>query len=133
MAGSVTDCYKDPEQNILGLNITIDGTPLFIVSIYGPNENDKSFFNNLANAISLNKGVPVIIGGDWNTTYSTSDTVRNIDVFNMKNIPSKLRSGWLNDICVDAGLTDPYRAFHPTQMDYCTPSYLATKRNTGHV
>ncbi len=37
MAAHVTDCYKDPEQNILGLNITIDGTPLFIVSIYGPN------------------------------------------------------------------------------------------------
>jgi exonuclease III len=118
VANSVKDCYKDPEQNILGLNLTIDGTPLFIVSIYGPNENDKFFSIKLAHAISLNKGVPTIIGGDWNTTYSTCDTERNIDVFNMKNIPSKLRSGWLNDICMEAGLTDPYRAFHPTQRDF---------------
>ncbi len=39
----ITDSYKDANQNILGLNLTIDGTELFMVSIYGPNDNDKTF------------------------------------------------------------------------------------------
>jgi exonuclease III len=115
---NITDCYKDNNQNILGLNITINGTAIFLASIYGPNDNDKRFFDDLSAILSLNRNVPVIVGGDWNTTYSTGDNGTNIDIINMLNPPSKLRSGWLNEICLAEDLIDPYRAFHPTKRDF---------------
>ncbi len=36
----------------------------------------------------------------------------------MLNPPSKLRSGWLNEICLGSDLIDPYRAFHPSRRDF---------------
>jgi hypothetical protein len=36
----------------------------------------------------------------------------------MKTIPSKIRSGWLNDLCIEFELSDPFRAFHPTKRDF---------------
>jgi hypothetical protein len=60
---TITDSYKDNNQNILGLNITINGTALFLASIYGPNDNDKSFFVDLAAVLSLNRNLPVMWGG----------------------------------------------------------------------
>jgi hypothetical protein len=36
----------------------------------------------------------------------------------MLNPPSKLRSGWLNEICLSSDLIDPYRAFHPSRRDF---------------
>ncbi len=60
---SIIDSYKDTNQNILGLNIKINGTELFIASIYGPNDNEKCFFDDLSNVLSLNRNLPVILGG----------------------------------------------------------------------
>ncbi len=77
---NITDCYRDNNQNILGLNITINGTAIFLASIYGPNDNDKRFFDDLSAILSLNRNIPVIVGGDWNTTYSTGDNGTNIDI-----------------------------------------------------
>ncbi len=115
---SITDSFKDANQNILGLNLKIDGTEVFIASIYGPNDNDKCFFEDLTHVLSLNCNLPIIIGGDWNTTYSTGDNGMNIDIINMLNPPSKLRSSWLSEICDNSDLIDPYRAFYPTKRDF---------------
>jgi exonuclease III len=102
-----------------------------LLSIYGPNENDVSFYSELASIIRANSDVPVIIGGDWNTTYSPNDPRHNPDVLYMKAIPSKLRSGWLSDLCTEFELSDPFRAFHPTRRDYTfTPK---DGKKTGHV
>ncbi len=59
-----------------------------------------------------------MLSRDRNTTYSTGDNGTNIDIINMLNPPSKLRSGWLNEICLASDLIDPYRAFHPTKRDF---------------
>jgi hypothetical protein len=110
--------YKCPSENILGVKLLIDNSPILLISIYGPNDNDMSFYSNLSALIADNSDVPVIVGGDWNTTYSTSDPNRNPDVLFMKTIPSKIRSGWLNDLCIEFELSDPFRAFHPTKRDF---------------
>jgi exonuclease III len=110
--------YKDPQENILGLTVALDDSLVNLVSIYGPNNNDKYFFNHLSDCISNSPNIPVIVGGDWNTTYCTFGSKSNIDIINMKLPPSQIRSGWLSDICLDHGLLDPYRAFHPTTRDF---------------
>jgi exonuclease III len=118
MQHTVHSVYKDIHENILGLTITLNGTTMNLVSIYGPNQNDKTFFDNLLQYLSASKGVPLILGGDWNATYSTCSTKLNNDIFNMSCPPSIIRSGWINDICREVDLLDPYRAFHPTAKDF---------------
>jgi hypothetical protein len=115
---SVLSVYKCPNENILGVRLLVDNSPMYLISIYGPNDNDISFYTDLSSLVKANSDIPVIIGGDWNTTYSTSDPSKNHDVLYMKSIPSKIRSGWLNDICTGFELLDPFRAFHPTRRDY---------------
>jgi hypothetical protein len=58
------------------------------------------------------------VGGDWNLTYSLSDTKTNPDIVNMSAPPSIIRSRWLADLCETHNLLDLYRAFHPTRRDF---------------
>ncbi len=82
------------------------------------NQNDKVFFTDLLQYLTMTKGFPIILGGDWNATYSTCPTKLNNDLFNMSCPPSTIRSGWISDICREVDLLDPYRAFHPTTKEF---------------
>jgi exonuclease III len=66
---SIKSEYSDTSENILGLVLTIQGCTVKLCSIYGPNHNDKLFFENLARFLGNDYSVPIVIGGDWNTTY----------------------------------------------------------------
>jgi exonuclease III len=115
---SIKTEYSDSTENILGLVLTVEGITIKICSIYGPNHNDKVFFENLSKFLYKDPSAPVVIGGDWNTTYSTLDLPHNPDVMNMNSPPSLTRSGWLADLCKEHDLMDPYRALHPTRRDF---------------
>jgi exonuclease III len=114
----VTNIIKDASENILGITFLIDQVKLRIFSIYGPNSNDFNFFSDLNNYLSVEPDIAVVIGGDWNATYSINVGLDNIDIFRMQSPPSVTRSMWLNQICRDFSLCDPYRALHPTTRDY---------------
>jgi hypothetical protein len=60
---SILDTYRDDQENILGIKCTISGCELWLISIYGPNTNDRSFFNSLGGLIDRCGGVPVVVGG----------------------------------------------------------------------
>jgi exonuclease III len=132
LAISVLSIFKCPSENILGIRLLIDNSPIFLVSIYGPNDNDFSFYSQLTSLLADNTDIPVIIGGDWNSTYSTGDIKTNPDVLYMKSIPSRLRSGWLNELCMELELSDPFRALHPTRRDY-TFTPRGTKKNRSRL
>jgi exonuclease III len=89
-----------------------------IISVYGPNNNDRSFFNNLDYILGVDPGIPTVVGGDWNLTVSTIEDENNIDIINMPNPPSVLRSRWLNEICINHNFSDPFRTLHPVKRDY---------------
>jgi exonuclease III len=110
--------YKDLDDNILGLVIESSGNIFSICSVYGPNDNNKSFFSSLSRFIKSVGDVPIVIGGDWNATYSQSPSSYNPDTLNMSSPPSLIRSGWIADLCSSFGLLDPFRAFHPTRRDF---------------
>jgi exonuclease III len=61
---------------------------------------------------------PIVLGGDWNATFSTLDSPDNIDTYSMPRPPSVFRSQLLWQICAEKKLTDPYRARHPDRRDY---------------
>ncbi len=44
---SILSIYNDSHENILALKVAINDTIMNLISIYGPNQNDKSFFDNL--------------------------------------------------------------------------------------
>ena len=108
----------DREDNFLLLDMEIMGKNLTLGSIYGPNEDDMPFFENLKKGIKELKNQNTIIGGDWNCTWDNSELNSNIDIVNMASIPSKRRSDKLREICTELKLTDPYRVFYPTRREY---------------
>ena len=104
-------------DNFLLLDVDLKGVRFTIGSVYGLNEDDMPFFDNLKWGIQSFRNNNIIIGGDWNATWDNSEINLNIDVVNMINIPSKRRSDKLRSICEDLKLLDPYRMFHPTRKE----------------
>jgi exonuclease III len=94
-------------------NVTIT-----IGSIYGPNVDDETFFLQLREKINAFNSDFVVVGGDWNATLDSSNSRINIDTFNTVGIPSVRRSLWLNRLCEDSGLLDPYRYFYPDTREF---------------
>jgi hypothetical protein len=86
---TLIDEYKDPVGNILGLVISIDEQKILLVAVYGPNNNDVRFFENLSTLLSKYSNLLTICAGDWNLTYSTDNTSDNIDILNMKAPPQQ--------------------------------------------
>ncbi len=114
----VTYTYKDTNNNLLGLILETDSAIFSVCSVYGPNDNNKIFFTDLAHFLKDLGDIPVVIGGDWNATYSQLSSKHNLDTLNMSAPPSLIRSGWIADLCSSFNLLDPFRAFHPTLRDY---------------
>jgi exonuclease III len=110
--------FRDNNNNMLGVRISIGDCEVLLISIYGPNTNDLSFFQDLRKILNDNQNIPCICAGDWNLTFSTCGTDDNIDILNMNNPPSIYRSGQLAAICEDFSLTDPFRVLHYRSRDY---------------
>jgi exonuclease III len=123
----IIDRYTDVDENILGIKIEIGSCIIWLISVYGPNTNEANFFNNLDDLLGRCGAIPVLIGGDWNSTVSTLDSPDNIDIFGMQRPPSAIRSANLNNLSINHTLTDPFRALHPDLRDF---SYIPrTGRN----
>jgi exonuclease III len=115
---NVLNDYRDPDNNILGMHIEVSDFSIWIISIYGPNNNDAIFFDRLRN-LTRNAGTtPVLIGGDWNTTVCTINSPDNIDILNMQSPPSHFRSLRLQELMYEGKLTDPFRALWPDKRDF---------------
>ena len=114
----ILNFFRDGSENILGLNVSFSGHKILLVSIYGPNLGGNNFFQDLNTLLNLYPDSYKIIAGDWNLTYSTADTVDNIDIFRMAAPPSLIRSRSLAEICTTHHLSDPFRALHPDRRDY---------------
>jgi exonuclease III len=115
---NLIDTVKDQAQNVLGMVVEIEGFRMILCCVYGPNCNDNSFFETLTSLFDKYRSLPIVCGGDWNMTYSTDNTVDNIDIINMTAPPSSSRSGKLQELCDEFQLTDPYRALFPDGRDY---------------
>jgi len=122
--------YEDTDENILGLLIGFGDAKIRIFSVYGPNHDNETFYKKLDTLIEEDNNFPIVCGGDWNTTYSTSPTADNIDIINMRNPPSLTRAGWLRNLCIKHCLSDPFRALHPTLRDFSfSPSGARANRS----
>ena len=109
---------EDDEENFLLVKVDIKGKTLILGSIYGPNSHCPNFFVKLKNSLDRLGNFPIILGGDWNCTFSVDPSVNNIDCLNMTNPPNVRHSVLLNTICEELDLIDPFRALHPNRKDF---------------
>ncbi len=112
------DEFRDENCNILLKKLDFGGVSVTIGSIYGPNTDDENFFKLLEEKIHVFGSDFVIIGGDWNCTLDSRNSRHNIDTYNMAGIPSLRRSQWLNSLCRNVKLIDPYRQLHPEKLEF---------------
>ena len=62
----IIDTMGNLSDNILGLHIRIASHSLILFSVYGPNLDNISFFQDLSGFLSLFPDYPIFAGGDWN-------------------------------------------------------------------
>ena len=106
------------DGNFLLIHITLHGRPLLLGSIYGPNrDNEVALYTSLKNKLS-NFLCPIILGGDWNATWDISNVESNLDVVNMRSIPSMARSQKIHEICNQFKLIEPFRTLYPNKKEY---------------
>jgi hypothetical protein len=86
---SILQEERDPEDNYLALRVSTGGKEIIIGSIYGPNTHNPGFFDRLSGSLTRLGDVPIVIGGDWNCTYSALPIPDNPDVLNMRSLPTK--------------------------------------------
>ena len=123
----------DPEDNFLLLRATVKGSSIIIGSIYGPNDYNPQFFAALKNAIDRLGNWPVLLGGDWNCTFSPDPIANNIDCLNMAEVPNIRHTRLLRDMCADLGLTVPYRLFFPGRKDFTFNPRCPTQINKSRI
>jgi exonuclease III len=82
----VLETIRDPDENYILLRLVIRDTELIVGSVYSPNIDAgcEVFYDNLQNRLTAWRNLPIIIGGDWNATYSELDVNENPDVLFMR-------------------------------------------------
>jgi exonuclease III len=131
LQAQILDISSSEDENLIQIRATIRGSEVCLICIYGPNNNDLQFFENLANYIRLAGNIPVIIGGDWNCTVSADPAPDNPDCLNMARAPNLLHSVKLNEICDEYELVDPFRLLYPDlhEFTYVPRSGIAANKS----
>jgi exonuclease III len=117
---NITVCSEDRDEsgNILALVISAGGKQMLLISVYGPNKHDETFFSNLDHILAKHKGLQVVVGGDWNLTPSPLQAGINPDVLNMAKIPNEKHTRLLQKIQLKHFLVDAFRILHPNRTEF---------------
>jgi hypothetical protein len=91
------------------------------------------FYDNLERELQSINNLCIIVSGDWNATWDPSPVHSNIDVINMRNIPSKRRSERVNAMARNLSLTDPYRFLHPQKREFTFVPNIAGNQNRSRI
>jgi exonuclease III len=107
----VLKTIRDPEENFLLIRLVIKEREVVFGSVYGPNTDNgsKNFFDSLCLHLQRWNGRTCIFGGDFNATYSNLGVNENPDVLFMRNVPSRIRSDQVVEMCRVLDMSDPFR------------------------
>jgi exonuclease III len=64
--------FSDLDENILIKKFSKNGDEIVLGAIYGPNTTNRTFYSNLTRYLTNNNRSPVVLAGDWNTTWDGS-------------------------------------------------------------
>jgi exonuclease III len=123
----------DPEENFLVSVLELNNNKFTLVAIYGPNNHDPGFFQRLYRAVKSVGNYPIIMGGDFNTTFSSDNIDSNIDCENMSAIPNHRHSVYLKEFCEVLDITDPFRVLYPAKREYSYKPFGDTRKNRSRI
>jgi exonuclease III len=130
---SVISAFRDPEDNILGLQLELNGKQFGICAIYGPNHFFPQFFEEIKTWIRTLGNSEVVMGGDWNCTYSCSNDESNRDILNMRSPPNVRHSRLLNTLCEEFEMSDPFRVKNANRQDFTYQPSAVGKSNRSRI
>ena len=123
----------DPSDNYLLLHVTISNYKMILGAVYGPNGNEDNFYEMLDGELEILERAPTILGGDWNATWDNSDVNLNMDVLNMVNIPSRVRSNRIGALSSKFKLTEPFRILNPNKVEFTYVPNAAANTNRSRI
>ena len=104
---------SDKEGNFICLTVKTSSVTFNLLTLYGPNTDNPSFFRDIKNTVQENNPDYYVICGDFNIVLNPK-----IDCNNYKHINNpKARSEVLN-MNAELNLTDIFRNFHPQSLRY---------------
>jgi hypothetical protein len=104
----------DEEGNYILLDVNNKGYHYTIGSVYCPNYDEQThIYDQLVRDCKELGNTAIILGGDFNTTWDNSWVNSNVDVFNMINIPSMIRSEKVREMAGQLNLVEPFRFMYP--------------------
>jgi exonuclease III len=102
---NIITSITDPKENYLILLVELNEKRAIIASIYGPNVHDPYFFQNLYRDLKSLGEFPLVMGGDFNATFSNDPIDVNIDCMAMIDIPNYRHSKYIGEFCEALNLT----------------------------
>ena len=126
---AVLNSVSNGDGNFLLLHVELNRQKFLLCSVYGPNKDTELTFYDEFRAALGGFACPKIIGGDWNATFDLSDVEFNLDVINMRNIPSFRRSQKIHELCRELDLLEPYRIINPNKKEY---TFIPSSRNENN-
>jgi exonuclease III len=114
----IVDSFMDQQENILLMKIKLNGSEIVLGSIYGPNTTDRQFYRDLDKFLEKHSGCPVVLGGDWNATWSNLGPDENNDIMGMIRTPNVANGTMLKNLASKYDLTDPFRILYPTKKAF---------------
>ncbi len=104
---------SDPGGNFLILDISFEEWRVTLISVYGPNKDDPSFYENLKEKIEDFQNISIIICGDWNMVQ---DFDLDTDGYIHRNNPNARHV--VLDYKEELELVDPWRGQNPEKRRY---------------
>jgi exonuclease III len=130
--------FMDRTGNILAMELAHSTDPekntiLTVVSLYGPNDNSGEFYSDLERILRNAEKKSLVLGGDWNSTWDSGPPETNIDVLNMRSIPSRARTERVHRIANMFSLLEPYRYLYPVRKDFTYIPNAIAQNNRSRI
>lgn len=104
----------DPNGNYILVDLTIQNSLRFtLVNLYGPNEDEPIFYENLKRYIEEFENETFLICGDWNLILEPQK-----DMFNYKHINNPKARETVTKFIEEKNLVDVWRIFNENEKQY---------------
>ena len=111
---SVSSTFRDAEGNLLIAQFTLLDKLVTLINIYGPNDDNPHFYNDLnAQLDNMLEGDMIIVCGDFNLVMDHGKDTRYYVAEHNKNAQMAVKN-----LIAQHDLVDVWRNFHPNERGY---------------
>lgn len=95
------------------MELRIENIEFLLINVYGPNEDDSSFYIRLFELIENKQNNAIIMGGDFNTSLDPEK-----DLLGNRGLNHVRKREVIKNFLDKMGLVDAWRLFHPDERVY---------------